>query len=115
MEAALADHNYPQYLRKLYEGLGALVKSYEQAKQTTDDMLKAIVVYMALLLPFCFFIEKLMFNFVKIEHEMGMFAVLFVATFLIFRQIHPAFRLAQAAEAIFIAFVMGTLGLFVIS
>lgn len=115
MKSALTEHNYPQYLRKLYEGLGAQVKSYEQAKQTGDDMLKAIVVYMALLLPFCFFIEKLAFNFVKIEHEMGAFAALFVATFLIFRQIHPAFRLAQAPEAIFIAFVMGALGLFVIS
>lgn len=115
MKSALVDGDYLQYLRKLYEGLGAQVKSYEQAKQTTDDMLKAIVIYMALLLPFCFFIEKLMFNFVKIEHEMGMFAALFVAAFLVFRQIHPAFRVAQAAEAIFIAFVMGALGLFVIS
>ena len=115
MKSAAAANDYPQYLRKLYEGTGAHVKSYEQAKQTGDDMLKAIVVYMALLLPFCFFIEKLLFNFVKIEHEMGMFAVLFVATFVVFRQIHPAFRLAQAPEAIFIAFVMGTLGLFVIS
>ncbi|MDO9542254.1 MAG: ABC transporter permease [Kiritimatiellia bacterium] len=115
MKSASKEHDYLQYLRKLYEGLGAQVKSYEQAKQTSDDMLKASVVYMALLLPFCFFIEKLMFNFVKIEHEMGMFAVLFVVMFLVFRLIHPAFRLAQAAEAIFIAFVMGALGLFVIS
>ena len=115
MKSALAAHHYVQYLRKLYEGLGAQVKSYEQAKETGDDMLKAIVIYMALLLPFCFFIEKLFFNFVKIEHEMGVFAALFVVTFLIFRLIHPAFRLAQAPEAIFIAFIMGALGLFVIS
>ena len=40
-------------------------------------MLKAVVVYMALLLPFCLFLEKLLFRFVKIEHEMGMFAVMF--------------------------------------
>jgi ABC-type antimicrobial peptide transport system permease subunit len=115
MNSSLKDSNYLQYLRNLYEALGSHVKSYEQAKQTTDDMLKAIVVYMALLLPFCFFIEKLLFNFVKIEHEMGMFAVLFVITFLVFQQIHPAFRIAQAPQAIFIAFVMGIMGLFVIS
>jgi ABC-type antimicrobial peptide transport system permease subunit len=115
MKSALAASDHLQYLRKLYEGLGAHVKSYEQAKQTGDDMLKAVVIYMALLLPFCFFIEKLLFNFVKIEHEMGAFAGLFVIAFIIFRQIHPAFRITQAAEAIFIAFVMGALGLFVIS
>ena len=115
MKAALDSSDHMQYLRKLYEGLGAHVKSYEQAKQTGDDMLKAVVIYMALLLPFCFFIEKLLFNFVKIEHEMGMFAGLFVIAFMLFRHIHPAFRITQAAEAIFIAFVMGALGLFVIS
>ena len=103
------------YLYAFYEALGAQVKCHEQIKQTGDDMLKAVVVYMALLLPFCFFVQKLLFKFVKIEAEMGAFAVLFVITFLIFRTIHPAFRVAQAAEAIFIAFVMGSLGLFVIS
>lgn len=111
----LAESDYLQYLRKLYEGLGAQVKAYEQNRQITNDMLKAVVVYMALLLPFCFFIQKLLFNFVKIEHEMAMFAVFFVITFLIFQVIHPAFRVTQAAGVIFIAFIMGVLGLFVVN
>ncbi|MBU4199737.1 MAG: ABC transporter permease [Verrucomicrobia bacterium] len=115
MQMARAQNDYTAYLRALYEGLGAQVKSYAQAKQTTDDMLKAVVVYMALLLPFCFFLQKLLFKFVRIEQEMAMFAVLFVITFIIFRLIHPAFRVSQAAEVIFLAFVMGALGLFVIS
>lgn len=103
------------YLLALYEGLGAQVKSHAQGKETSDDMLKAVVVYMALLLPFCLFVEKLLFKFVRIEQEMGVFAVLFVMTFIVFRMIHPAFRVAQAAEMIFIAFVMAALALFVIS
>ena len=80
----------------------------------TNDMLKAIIVYMALLLPFCFFIQRLLFKFVKIEAQMAAFAILFIVTFFIFRTIHPAFRVAQAPAAIFIAFVMGALGSFVI-
>lgn len=115
LNTALAQNDHLRYLRKLYEGLGAHVKSYEQIKGTGDDMLKAVVVYMALLLPFCFFIEKLFFNFVKIEHELGMFALFFTIAFIIFRKIHPAFRLVQTAEVIFIAFIIGALGLFVIS
>ncbi|MDD5708065.1 MAG: FtsX-like permease family protein, partial [Kiritimatiellae bacterium] len=114
MDAALARRDHMEYLNALYEGFGAHVKSYEQAKQTSDDMLKAVVVYMALLLPFCLFLEKLLFKFVRIEQEMAAFALMFVATFMVFRAIHPAFRIAQGAEAIFIAFVMGALGLFVI-
>lgn len=115
MRDARQRKDHTEYLHAFYEALGAHVKCYEQIKQTSDDMLKAVVVYMALLLPFCFFFQKLVFKFVKIEAEMGAFAVLFVVTFIIFRTIHPAFRVAQAAEAIFIAFVMGALGLFVIS
>ncbi|MBI3986450.1 MAG: FtsX-like permease family protein, partial [Lentisphaerae bacterium] len=115
VKAAAARHDHLAALQSLYESLGAQVKSYQQAKQTTDDMLKAVVVYMALLLPFCFFVQKLIFKFVRIEHEMGMFALLFVLTFIVFRLIHPAFRIALAAEAIFIGFVMGALGLFVIN
>ena len=115
MNALKAQNDYLSYLQALYEGIGSQVKSYQQAKQTADDMLKAVVVYMALLLPFCIFFQKLVFKFVKIEHEMAMFAFLFVLTFIVFRMIHPAFRIAQNAEAIFIAFIMGALGLFVIS
>jgi len=115
MDECAARNDHLGHVRALYEALGSHVKSYEQAKQTRDDMLKAVVVYMALLLPFCLFLEKLLFRFVKIEHEMGMFAVLFVVTFVVFRTIHPAFRVAQAAETIFIAFIMGALGIFVIS
>lgn len=100
--------------RAVVESLGAQVKAYERITSITNDMLKAVVFYMALLLPFCFFIQKLLFRTVRIEAQMGIFAGLFVLCYVVFRLVHPAFRLAQAPEAMFIAFVMGGLGLFVI-
>jgi ABC-type antimicrobial peptide transport system permease subunit len=114
MMAARAKHDHPGYLRNLYKALGAQVKAYTQTMATTNDMLKAVIFYMALLLPFCFFLEKMCFTTSRIEVEMGIFSVLFVGTFLLFRFIHPAFRVAQYPEAIFLGFIMGTLGLFVI-
>lgn len=108
-------HNDPLgFLRGLYRSLGAQAKAYEQTTAVTNDMLKAVVFYMALLLPFCFFFQKLVFKLVKVEYQMGMFALIFVLTFIVFRFIHPAFRIARAPEAMFIAFVMGVLGFFVI-
>lgn len=101
-------------LQALHDGFGAQTKAYVQITTTTNDMLKAVVFYMALLLPFCFFIQKLLFKTVRIEAQLGLFAVLFVLCYLAFRLLHPAFRIAQAPEAMFIAFVMGTLGMFVI-
>ncbi len=107
-------HDHAAYLRNLYEALGAQVKAYAQTTATTNDMLKAVIFYMALLLPFCFFLEKMLFTTSRIEVEMGLFSALFVGTFLLFRFIHPAFQVAQYPEAIFLGFIMGTLGLFVI-
>lgn len=109
------EHDHIGYLRALYEALGAHVKAYQQVTATTNDMLKAVVFYMALMIPFCFFLQRLLFKTVKIEAQMGIFLALFILTYMVFRMIHPAFRIAKAPEAMFIAFVMGALGLFVIN
>ncbi|MDT8390462.1 MAG: PqqD family peptide modification chaperone [Lentisphaeria bacterium] len=100
------------YLRNNYEGLGNGVKAYAEIQKMNKDMLQSIVVYMALMIPFCFFLQKLLFAFKKMEHELAGFAVMFVTMFVVFRLIHPAFRLAMNPEAIFIAFVLGAIGCF---
>lgn len=107
-------NDHLKFLAETYRALGAQVKAYQQAMGLANDMLKAVVFYMALMLPFCFFLERLLFKTVRIEAQMGTFAVLFVAVYIIFRLIHPAFKIAEAPEAMFIAFVMGALGIFVI-
>jgi len=115
LQQATHAHDYPSYLQALYEKIGSQAKAYAQISGITNDMLKAIVFYMALLLPFCFFVQKLVFKFVRLEAQLAMFAGLFVITFTVFRNIHPAFKVAQAPEAIFIGFIMGVLAMFVIS
>ena len=115
MDTALQNHSYVSYLRHLYLALGSQMKAYRQATTITTDMLKAVVFYMALMLPFCFFLMKLLFKTVKIEAQMGLFAMMFVLTFIVFRTIHPAFRISQSPEAMFVAFIMGGLSLFVIN
>ena len=115
MKEARARGDHLGYLKHQYAALGSRTKAYEQISTITNDMLKAVVFYMALLLPFCFFLQKLLFKFSRIEAELIVFAGLFVLTFIVFRMIHPAFRVARAPEAIFIAFIMGILGLFVLN
>jgi ABC-type antimicrobial peptide transport system permease subunit len=114
MKDAKKKLNWMGYLKNLHEAIGAHGKAYKRMAAVTNDMLKAVVFYLALMLPFCFFTEKLLFKFKRIEHEMVAFCIFFALTFVVFRNIHPAFRVAQAPEAIFIAFVMGGLGAFVI-
>ena len=114
MERAREKRDHVGYLKHLYAALGSRAKTYKQIATITNDMMKAVVFYMALLLPFCFFLTKLLFKFSRIEVELLVFGLFFVLTFLVFRLIHPAFRVAKAPEAIFIAFIMLVLGAFVL-
>ena len=93
--------------------LGSGMKAYLQSREMTNDMLKAIIFYMALMVPFCFFVMKLVFKLVRLEHQVMVFAGLFVCTYLGFRFIHPAFRIALNPEAIFIAFLLLAVGVFI--
>ncbi|MBA4387240.1 MAG: hypothetical protein C0404_04620, partial [Verrucomicrobia bacterium] len=111
---ARQDNDHIAYLGSLHEALGAGVKAYQQTSSMRNDMLKAVVLYLALLLPFCFFVQRLLFSTTRVELQMLLFVILFAATYMLFRLIHPAFAIARSPEAIFIAFVMGALGLFVI-
>ena len=115
VDAATRARDHVARLRAVYVAVGSQAKAHAQIASMTNDMLKAVVFYMALLLPFCFFVQKLLFKTVRIERQLGLFAVLFAGCYTAFRFIHPAFRVAEAPEAIFIAFVMCGLGMFVIS
>jgi|GEM_PF-712319 len=114
MEQKKADHDHNGFLLANYTALGNEVKAYDQIRTMNADMLKAIVLYMALMLPFCFFLQKLVFHFTKLEQDMLAFVLMFTGVYVVFRLIHPAFRIAKNPEAIFIAFVLGAIGCFVI-
>ena len=113
MAATKAASDHTGFLRAAYAALGNQVKTYGQMRAITDDMLKAIICYMALMVPFCFFLQKLLFRLVKMEHQMLCFIGLFVGTYICFRFIHPAFAIAMNPEAIFIAFLLGAVGCFI--
>ncbi|MBN1672000.1 MAG: ABC transporter permease [Kiritimatiellae bacterium] len=114
-DAARSAHDHNARIQANYRALGNEVKAYEHIRSMNTDMLKSIVVYMALMVPFCFFLEKLLFDISRLEHELLVFTALFVGMYVMFRLIHPAFRIAMSPEAIFIAFVLGAIGAFITS
>jgi hypothetical protein len=113
MDVARRAKDHGAFLQANYRALGSEIKAYLQLSAMNADMLKAIILYMALMLPFCFFIQKLLFDFDLLQHELLAFSGCFVAMYSLFRVIHPAFTVAETPEAIFIAFVLGAIGLFV--
>jgi hypothetical protein len=113
LQKAESKKDHLEYLIQLYRAVGAESKAYGYLRAINTDMLKAIVFFMALMLPFCFFTQKLIFNFVRLELQILAFTGLFILTYTVFRFIHPAFKIALTPEAIFVAFVLGAIGIFV--
>ncbi len=115
-EAALAEAGNEAHASArvlTYRSLGSQVKAYSELRKMNRDLLKSILIYMGLMLPFCFFLQKLLFRFTRMEKELLAFAGIFLAMYILFRLIHPAFAIAMNPEAIFIAFILGAIGCFV--
>jgi hypothetical protein len=73
---------------------------------SANDTVKGIVFYFALLIPFAFFAEALLFGFADIRKRIAGFAFCFLAVFFMLRAVHPAFSLAMSPYVILLAFVI---------
>ena len=93
--------------------LGSGYVAYPIIKATINDMIKAVVFYMAIMLPFCFLLQRLLFNFSKIHFQILTFVGIFLLTYLIFHNMHPAFKIAKNPQIIIISFFTMALVLFV--
>jgi hypothetical protein len=66
----------------------------------------SILWYLALLVPFTFFMEKLLFAFPDIRKQLAAQAVIFLLVFAMLRFLHPAFELIRSSVMILLGFVI---------
>ncbi|MFW5798030.1 MAG: hypothetical protein ACOCXX_00095, partial [Planctomycetota bacterium] len=107
------EHDHLEAFRRTMAGYGTAYAAYPVVNQTVGDMMKAVVFYLAMLIPFSFFTMKLVFSFVKVQAQIAAFAGVFLGTYFVFHAIHPAFRVAEHPQVVLIAFVMLVLAGFV--
>ena len=87
---------------------------YPQAQQTANDVVQGVIFYLFLLIPFAYFLERLLFGFSDLKRQLGAAFGIFLVIFLIFSQIHPAFSIGSVNPLIIlIAFVMLALSVIV--
>ena len=87
---------------------------YPQAQQTANDVVQGVIFYLFLLIPFAYFLERLLFGFSDLKRQLGAAFGIFLVIFLIFSQIHPAFSIGSVNPMIIlIAFVMLALSVIV--
>jgi len=112
--AALEHKQYSAAWRLSTDAWSLEARAYPEVLGTANDSVLGVVFYLFLLLPFCYFLERLLFAFPKIEKQILAFFAIFLAMFVLLWLVHPAFTLVKAPAVILLAFVIMTLALVVI-
>ncbi len=90
-------------------------RAYPDVRNTANDVIKGVIFYFMLLLPFAYFSERLLFGFARLEKRIaGIFGV-FLLIYWIMRWVHPAFKLTEAPEIILLSFIVLALSMVVLS
>ena len=114
-EKARSERKWDKFAMYSRRALGIESRAYPDVKATANDVIKGIIFYMALLLPFAFFMERLTFGFGDIKKQIAGASGIFLLIYAVMRFVHPAFRISNAPEVILLAFIVLTLSAIVLS
>ncbi|MBM3264432.1 MAG: M28 family peptidase [candidate division Zixibacteria bacterium] len=106
---------YDVFVAKSREAWGYEARAYPDVRYAADDTVDGIVFYFMLLLPFCFFVERLFFGSPDIRKQLATSGIIFVAVFILLHRVHPAFQLSLTPYIVFLAFIILALGLLIIA
>lgn len=112
---AYASKDYREGDRLSQRAWGYVLRAHPEYKATMSDIVNGLVFYLALLLPFSYFLERLLFASGKLSTQLLIGSCLFAATFFVLRLMHPAFDITGNTFMIFVAFAIGSLSLVVIT
>lgn len=114
-QKALKERRYDAFSSHARAAWGYEIRAYPDVQKTADDVVKGVIFYLALLLPFSFFTERLIFAFPDIRKQiLGVFGI-FIGIFIVFALVHPAFRITMNPFIILLAFIMLALSILVIT
>ena len=112
---ALEDRRYDAFVARSREAWGYEARAYPDVRYAADDTVDGIVFYFMLLVPFCFFLERLFFGFPDIRKRLLAVGVIFAAVFLLLQNVHPAFQLSLTPYMVFLAFIILAMALIIIT
>jgi len=102
----LDDRLYDQFYNSVRMAWGLENRVYPAIRDTKTDIVKGVIFYFALLIPFVLFTERLLINYVDIRKKLAAIGVLFVLSYVVLRLVHPAFKLSETPVIILDGFVM---------
>lgn len=113
-EKALASKDFVAFEAHSRSAWGFAVRAYPDVQKTASDVVRGSLFYMALLLPFAFFLERLFFGWADLTRQLTTAGLIFITVTLGFSRIHPAFEITLNPLIVILAFVMLALSFLVI-
>ena len=105
-QSALDNQQFDVFYREARRAFGLESRAYPDVEATSQDVLKGIIFYLALLLPFAYFVERMLFGYPDVRKQIIGTSLVFLAVFIAIRFVHPAFELALTPFIILLAFVI---------
>jgi hypothetical protein len=114
-QTALKERRYDLAVSSARDAWGFESRAYPDVRKTAEDVVKGVLFYLALLLPFAFFAERLFIHSRTIIVQIISTTLIFIVFFLVLAVVHPAFALTSSPPIILLAFIVMALAVMVIS
>ncbi len=114
-DEAYANLDWAEAERHARAAWGYALRAHPTIMTTANDVVNGVVFYLFLLVPFSYFLERLLVGNQLLTKQLLWAVGFFIGSFILLRLIHPAFEIVSNPTMIFVAFVMGALSLIVVS
>lgn len=104
--ASLANLDYRGYRASSEKGWALEGKAYAELLSMTNNMIRGVMFYLALLLPFAYCLERLLIAAGTIRNRILGMAGIFALAFAILAVAHPAFRFTLTPFIVLLAFLI---------
>lgn len=113
-EAAREAMQWDRFIAESRSALALESRAYPEVLGTANDVVRAVIFYLFLLLPFSYFMERLLCGFNTAETRIAGTFGFFIFAFAILSFTHPAFRITLTPFVVLLAFTMLALAVLVI-
>lgn len=102
----LHERRYDQFFTAARSAWSYESRAYPDVRATEDDVVKGVLFYLALLMPFAVFAERLFIGGREINRQIIGTVAFFVGIFIVLALVHPAFAITFTPMIILLAFVI---------
>ncbi len=103
---AQRNRDYLDWQGHTYAAWSLEAQAYQQLISTSNGIIQAVIFLLLAIIPFAYFLERLLIGATNIYKQIGGFAAIFALTTAALASFHPAFRLTRQPLMILLAFLI---------